>query len=271
MRSIIHISDLHFGKIDERLLQPLLTAINTIDPHVVVVSGDITQRARRGEYRAAQQFLQNIKQPMLVVPGNHDVPLYNFLARLLFPLRNYKKYISRDLSPFYRDEEMAITCVSTPRKTSIINGRISKKQLREVEHRLQGVAPGVARIVVSHHPFDFAEHMHKYLLVRRARLAMETFSRLGIDMFLAGHFHRAHIGDTTKRYKIENYAALVVQAGSTTSTRQRKRELPSFNKITIDGERIQVCRYEWHEKKSEYCLALSEHFIKKPGGWVRGG
>jgi 3',5'-cyclic AMP phosphodiesterase CpdA len=265
MRSIVHISDLHFGRINPKLLEPLVHSINLLNPHLVVVSGDLTQRARRSQYRQARSFLRKISHPMLIVPGNHDVPLYNVAARMFLPLRNYKKYISSNLSPFFRDEEIVVTGVSTARALTLIGGRINEQQIEEIANRLEGVPEEVIKIVVTHHPFDFT--VPKKLLVGRAKKAMQTFSRLGIDLFLAGHFHKAHIGDTTKRYKIENYAALIVQAGSTTSTRQRG-ETPSFNHLVIDARTIEIYRYDWSPADSAYCQVNVEKFKKTPRGWV---
>jgi len=115
LRTILHVSDLHFGRIDPATLEPLLAAAKEIRPHVVVVSGDLTQRARAWQFREARDFLAALPQPQVVVPGNHDVPLYNVALRFADPLANYRRYITDDLEPFYRDDEIAVAGINTAR------------------------------------------------------------------------------------------------------------------------------------------------------------
>ncbi len=106
MRTIVHLSDLHFGRIDPAVCRALAEDVSALNPDLVVVSGDLTQRAREHEFEEARVFLKSLPLPQLVVPGNHDVPLYNFVARFLRPLTRYQRYITSDLKPFYADTEM---------------------------------------------------------------------------------------------------------------------------------------------------------------------
>src|SRR3569832_1650921 len=101
MRTIAHISDLHFGRTDSAVLEGLKRAIVESKPDIVVVSGDLTQRAKRQEFVAAKRFLDALPRPQIVVPDNHDVPLYNVMARWLTPLTRFRRYISKDLAPFH--------------------------------------------------------------------------------------------------------------------------------------------------------------------------
>src|SRR5215203_3586099 len=107
MRTIVHLSDLHFGRVNPAILQPLLESVCAAKPHLVAISGDLTQRARTEEFKAAREYLDAIPFPRIVVPGNHDVPLYNVLSRFLRRLDLYRRFISDDLAPFYGDEEIA--------------------------------------------------------------------------------------------------------------------------------------------------------------------
>src|SRR6266850_3541000 len=101
MRTIIHLSDLHFGRVDRRIVAPLVAAIDELAPDLVAVSGDFTQRARTREFTEARAFLETLRFPRLVVPGNHDVPLYNVARRFLSPLGRYRRFIAEDLQPTY--------------------------------------------------------------------------------------------------------------------------------------------------------------------------
>src|SRR6266850_7144789 len=115
MRTLVHLSDLHFGRVDERLIKPLIAAVTEINPDLVAVSGDLTQRARSAQFQEARQFLDALPQPQIVVPGNHDVPLYNVFSRFGRPLDKYRRYITEDMQPFYADDEIAVIGINTAR------------------------------------------------------------------------------------------------------------------------------------------------------------
>src|SRR2546427_9837804 len=132
MRTLVHLSDLHFGRVDEQLIAPLISAVTEINPDLVAVSGDLTQRARTQEFREARAFLDALPQPQVVVPGNHDVPLYNVFSRFLQPLDKYKLHITDDLHPSYVDEEIAVVGVSTVRSLTIKGGRINEDQVARI-------------------------------------------------------------------------------------------------------------------------------------------
>src|SRR3954471_22415928 len=104
MRTIAHISDIHFGRTDPAVVEGLIADFAGRRPDVLVVSGDFTQRARAGQYMAAADYHRRLPAPQLVVPGNHDIPLYDVIRRFFFPLQRYRKYITKDLRPVYQDE-----------------------------------------------------------------------------------------------------------------------------------------------------------------------
>src|SRR5215210_6582583 len=115
MRKVVHLSDLHFGRVDESVLKPLIQTVEELKPDVVAVSGDLTQRARSHQFKEARAFLDALPGHQIVVPGNHDVPLWNVFARFLQPLTKYRRYITQELRPFYSDEELAIMGINTAR------------------------------------------------------------------------------------------------------------------------------------------------------------
>src|SRR2546426_7446331 len=122
MRTIVHLSDIHFGSVNEAIIAPLIRTINDLRPDVVAVSGDLTQRARAHQFKEARAFLDRLPKPQIVVPGNHDVPLHNVAARFFQPLRKYRRYITDDLRPFYYDDEIAVMGVNTARSLTIKEG-----------------------------------------------------------------------------------------------------------------------------------------------------
>jgi len=268
MRSIVHLSDIHFGRVHAHVVSPLIDAVRKVNPDLVAVSGDLTQRARSHQFKQARIFLDSLPKPQIVVPGNHDVPLHNVLARFVRPLRKYRRYITRDLRPFYHDEEIAVLGVNTARSLTVKGGRINEEQVSWMRERLCSSDPGAVKVVVTHHPFDLPEGHDERALVGRARMAMEQLASCGADLFLAGHLHVSHTTHSAKRYKIKGHSALVVQAGTAASTRGRGEE-NSFNVLRIDRPHIAVERFEWQLEHGEFGLVATERFRHTPDGWTR--
>ncbi len=266
MRTIVHLSDLHFGRVDQELLRPLQELVTRLAPDVVVVSGDLTQRAKTEEFKAARAWLDTLPGPQIVVPGNHDIPLYNVASRFLTPLRKYTRYVTLDLAPEYIDDEIAVLGINTARSLTFKDGRVNKEQLAQMRQRMASVGAGHTRIIVTHHPFDLPDTFDKDDLVDRAPLAMQAFSECGVDVLLAGHLHASHAGNSAQRYKIEGYAALVVQAGTATSTRGRG-ESNSFNVLRVNPDDVQVERYSWIEGTASFEPVRTECFRRSGDVW----
>ena len=177
MRTIAHLSDLHFGRIDHAVHRALADTVRSVAPDIVIVSGDMTQRARHAEFVEARRFPGGPAIPQILVPGNHDVPLYNLWLRTSRPLGRYKRRVSANLEPFYADAEIAVAGVNTARALTFKNGRINEEQLARVASRFADQAEDVAKIVVTHHPFEGASATDSEGIVGRARMAMAAFSR----------------------------------------------------------------------------------------------
>jgi 3',5'-cyclic AMP phosphodiesterase CpdA len=267
MRTIIHVSDIHFGRIDPATVQPLREAIARAAPDLLAVSGDLTQRARRHEFAAAQAFLESLPFRRLVVPGNHDVPLYNVFVRFLAPLARYRHTITDDLSPVYRDDEMIVVGVNTARSWTWGEGRINARQVDDVVAQLSDAPRDLIRIVVTHHPFDLPEGVREERLLGRAAMAMSKLSTAGADLFLAGHLHVSHIGHTAERYQIAGHSALVVQAG-TVSTRSRG-EQPSFNVVRIQRPHISIARSVWTQTAGVFTETAESSYRHTETGWIK--
>jgi 3',5'-cyclic AMP phosphodiesterase CpdA len=267
MRVVVHLSDIHFGRLNPDTVTPLAGAIRRLGPDLLAVSGDLTQRARRREFRAARDFLDALPCNRLVVPGNHDVPLYNVVTRFLTPLARYRRTITADLSPVYRDDEMIVVGVNTARSLTWGEGRINRGQVEAVVAQLASAPPDLIRIVVTHHPFDLPTGVAEARLLGRAAAAMEHLARAGADLFLAGHLHISHIGHTAERYRIGGHSALVVQAG-TVSTRSRGEE-PSFNVLRLERPRISVERLVWDAGRRDFAGSGESHYRRADEGWIK--
>ena len=176
MRKIVHLSDIHFGRVDRNVVERVIETINEIGPDIVVVSGDLTQRAKTSEFIEAKQFLDKLPKPQIVVPGNHDVPLYNVFDRFFRPLEKFRQYITEDLTPTFVDQEMAIVGVNTARSLVVKGGRVNRQQITHIQNIMCDVPQEALKVVVTHHPFDVPEHHDERDIVGRARLAMSLSS-----------------------------------------------------------------------------------------------
>lgn len=268
MRTVVHLSDIHFGSVDEAIIAPLIRTINEVEPDVVAVSGDLTQRARSHQFKEARAFLDSLPKPQIVVPGNHDIPLHNVITRFLQPLEKYRRYISDDLQPFYSDDEIAVLGINTARSLTIKGGRINETQVAWLREKFCSVGPEVIKILVTHHPFDLPEGHDDRDLVGRADMAMRELSTCGADLFLAGHLHISHTGHTAKRYKFAGRAAIVVQAGTATSTRARG-EANSFNVIRLSYSDVSIERLEWRPSQETFIASVTDRFRRDGAGWSR--
>lgn len=268
MRTIVHISDLHFGCVDEALLAPLKNAIDTVRPDLITISGDLTQRARVDQFKAARAFLKSLAFPQIIVPGNHDVPLYNIVARFFWPLRGYKRYITHNLAPLYADFEMAVAGINTARSLTIKDGRINDAQIEQTREILCAYDDSIVKIVVTHHPFDLPEGAHhERNIVGRAKRAIQRFAQCGADVFLSGHMHQSHIGSTALRYGEHGESALIVHAGTAVSLRRRGYQ-NGFNVLRVEKQRISVEHHEWDEANQHFTLIAVKHFVRSEKGWI---
>lgn len=268
MRTLVHLSDLHFGRVDPALVRPLIDAVRSLAPDLVVVSGDLTQRARTAQFVETRAFLEALPEPRIVVPGNHDVPLWNLFARFGRPLEKYRRHISDDLEPFYRDEEIAVLGLNSARSLTIKNGRINRAQLRTLHRRFGPLEPQVIKILATHHPFDLPVGYDEDDLVGRAELSMRALAECRIDLLLAGHLHVSHTGHTFERYRIAGHSALAVSAGTALSDR-RRGESNAFNLLRIARPRVRLARCAWNADRRQFLESGEEVFEQSPDGWRR--
>jgi 3',5'-cyclic AMP phosphodiesterase CpdA len=236
MARIAHLSDIHFGAHDPKVVSATEAWLQQQQPDLVIISGDFTQRARVEQFREASAYLNRLRAAgfqVLAVPGNHDVPLYDVARRFAAPLRRYKRYISNDLCPWFENGEVAVLGINTARSLTIKDGRINREQMKIIEDRFSRVPPEKTRILVTHHPLfsmPIGEGTELTEAVGRHQDAVTAVCRAGVHIALAGHFHRTY-AEAARKMVERAGGALVIQAGTATSTRLRNNELQSFNWI----------------------------------------
>ncbi|SNT35539.1 metallophosphoesterase family protein [Tropicimonas sediminicola] len=239
MPRIVHISDLHFGTEHPDLLAPLRQAIDAAQADVVAVSGDLTQRARRHQFRAARAFLDSLAPPWISVPGNHDVPLDKLWDRLLRPYGRYREIIGEDLCPVRQVGPVTLVGLNTVDPRSWQRGRIGRRAVRRACATL-AEAGGIG-VVVAHHPFDQLPDADKTLM-RHAAAAAGALAECGAQVILTGHLHRWRADPFVTRQQDRHL--LQVQVG--TSLSRRVRGQPNdFAVLDFDDAGVEVRRMTW--------------------------
>ncbi len=266
MKRVVHLSDLHFGRDRPELLRPLLAAVNDIGPDLVAISGDLTQRATPGQFRAAAAFLRALDAPVLSVPGNHDVPLHNLFVRVFMPWRRYRHWIARDLEPQHQDDEIVVVGVNTVNPLVWQQGWFRPAAVNRVCKAFaaqRGENDDRVRIVVAHHPMEHLPGERKRLM-RGAAGAVARLSECGADVVLSGHLHS---------WRAEPFAfvdghsqALQVHAGTGLSTRLRG-EVNDFNLLTLSAQRIVVARHAAGEGVADFAPVQERVFVNEAQGW----
>ena len=272
VRRILHLSDLHVGPpYLPDVAEAALEAATGLAPDLVVVSGDFTQRAKRGQFEEARRFLDRLPDvPRVVVPGNHDVPLWRAWERLVRPLGLYREHVAAELDGVLRLEGATVVWLdSTAPRRAISNGRIDPGQLDLCSRALEAVPPDDLRIVVTHHHFLPAPDFERDRAMPRARRALERFVALRVDMILGGHLHRAYIGHTLDVWAgaDREHGTVIVQCGTTTSRRGRgrEREKNTFNLVEVDpaGDRFTITHFA-HFADAGGFEPISRHEFPRP-------
>lgn len=269
MARLVHLSDLHFGAHDPAIVTAVEQEVERAAPDLVVISGDFTQRARTDQFQEACRFLTRLRDAghdVLAVPGNHDVPLYDVLRRFLSPLTRYRKYVDETLCPFHRLADAAVLGLNTARSLTFKDGRLNREQIDFVHREFDRVPGSDMRVLVTHHPLfalpvDDAGLLGKPL--GRQELALDAVQEVKVDLLLAGHNHRA---STHRASDLVTRAggALVVQAGTATSTRVRE-EPQSFNIIDLAAGKMSLALMRWTGERFE--AGVPTQFRRDSDGW----
>jgi len=248
--TILHASDIHFGKhFDPEAAEAFLQFFRELSPDLLVLSGDLTQRAKVGEYESARSFLGELAPvPVVVTPGNHDVPLYRVWERAFTPHRNYRTYISPELDTVTRIPGATVVALdSTAPRTAIVNGRLTDTQLRFAARAFRDAPEDDVRILTTHHNLARAPDYGPEQILPGHRRYLEAFARMGVELVLGGHLHRAYVASSVDVFPQDPTTPplVMVHSGTTTSKRGRTRERGgnSLNVIHISPSELRVVVY----------------------------
>lgn len=271
MTSIIHLSDIHFGRADPRAIEAFERWCRQSPADLVVVSGDLTQRARRWQFEAAMAFLKRIDHPWLIVPGNHDIPLDSPLERFFSPTARFRRYASSNLTPTWQNDHVSIVGLCTARPIALrprlfTEGAVSKHQLDRVARQFEQNDRPI-RIVVQHHPPVLSPGEYHTMVARHIgwRSTIRAYASMRVDLILYGHLHLHQIEHSESHLLEAGRRMLCVMAGSALSTRLHS-EPNGFNRISIDGERCAVESISL-EEGGFLCKAI-RRYQRDAGGWV---
>src|SRR3954471_18203282 len=276
MRTIAHISDIHFGRDQPAVTEAVIADIIAAKPDIVVNSGDFTQRAKLAEYAAARDFMAKFALPQVCVPGNHDIrALWDPIRRFFFPLNRYREFITKDLRPFYMDDQVAILGMNTARSWTWNwngfwkDGRISEEQLLDVKLRFGELPAEMFKIVVTHHPFIPPPKERPHGIVGGAYRALDMMEDCGIDMVLAGHLHMGYSGDVRTHHEGIKRSIISVQAGTAISNPRRGNGPNAYNLITITPPQVTITVRAW--TGSKFDRHVETHYTRIEGIWQREG
>ncbi len=259
MRRLAHVSDLHFGTETPSLVAALAESIRAFDPHLVIVTGDLTQRARPSEFERAQRFLSALEHPALVVPGNHDIaPLWSPFERAFVPFRRYRRHIGRELDQIWHDDELLVLAASSVRAFRWKEGSLSRSQRRWIQRTAERY-PRAVRLLATHHPV--AQHRPDHL----DRGVLETLLASDVSVCLSGHLHTSFSGLSVDRLG-QSGGVLEIHACTATSTRLRG-EANAYNRLTLVGRDLRVDSMAWDG--SSFTRAETAAFERTSAVWRR--
>ncbi len=242
MTTFVHISDLHFGRTHPQLIDGLHQSLADIQPSLVIMSGDLTQRARSREFLAAAAFLDHLQWPCLVIPGNHDIPAYNLAERIISPWRQWHRYLHYPLEPIMDNGSyIALGINSARRFSSVIDwsrGKISEAQSNAAAEIFLQQPADKLRVLVIHHPFSLPRQYHQRHIIGGRDKAIRVMKKSGVDIILSGHVHVAYT------HILEGL--IISHSGTTLSNRLVANSPNSFNIVRGDRRKLTIETREWN-------------------------
>jgi 3',5'-cyclic AMP phosphodiesterase CpdA len=255
MMRLLQISDLHFGTEQPDVMSALRALSHDKKPDVLVVSGDITQRATAEQFKNARAFCDSLGiAQMVALPGNHDIPLFNLFARLVHPYAAYKKAFGQVLELGLMTPALCLVTVNTTRWWRHKNGEVSAAQIDRVCQQLSCATPQQLRVVVVHQPVHVLRPQDEHDRLRGWQPAVRAWSAAGADIVMGGHIHLPYVCELSASVKSLARRMWCVQAGTAVSSRIRREAPNSVNLIEFanhGGELgCHVERWDYQQQQS---------------------
>ncbi|MEB3753456.1 metallophosphoesterase family protein [Acinetobacter sp. MD2(2019)] len=250
---LLHLSDLHFGTEKPECLTAIKQFCRQHPIEAIAVSGDLTQRAKFVQFLKCKHFLDSLDIPYLVVPGNHDIPLYHVWHRMLQPFASYKLFFG-ETERVLETEHYCLIGVNSIRRRHHTRGHISLAQIQYIDEILKHMPKHKLKMVVVHQPF-YASAQHPHGLKDcpiLGKMALQAWSKNGLFALLHGHVHQAAVYDLNQIYHLQQtHPVLEIHAGTATSFRLHQNYPNSFNVLMPDG---QVQHYQFHRIQQQFVL-----------------
>jgi 3',5'-cyclic AMP phosphodiesterase CpdA len=258
--TLLQISDAHFGTEQPAVVEALLRLAHEIQPAALIVSGDITQRARRAQFDAARAFVSRLSPPAVVaIPGNHDIPLFNVIARMFYPYAGFERIFGTHLEPEWHNDDFLVIGVNTTRARRHKDGEVSSEQILRVSKRLATASARQIRIVVTHQPVHVLRGSEIHNRLHGHAEAIPAWSNAGADIIMGGHIHLPYIAPLHEDYTEVRRRCWVVQAGTAVSTRVRRRHPNSVNLIKREDARTCVAeRWDYSAENDKFHCVKAE-------------
>lgn len=235
MKKLLQISDPHFGTAQPPVMEALVALARQQRPDVLVLSGDITQRATATQFREARAFCERLQIPqMLALPGNHDIPLFNPWQRLVTPYARYLQAFGPELEPVLDTAWLQLSTVKTTRRWRHKNGEVSARQIERVVARLRRAAPAQLRVVVVHQPVMVLRAEDEHDRLRGWEAAVRAWAAAGADIVMGGHIHLPYVCELSSCVNDLPRRLWCVQAGTALSSRIRREAPNSVNLLLCD-------------------------------------
>lgn len=235
MNKLLQISDPHFGTAQPPVMEALVALARQQRPDVLVLSGDITQRATAAQFCEARAFCERLQIPqLLALPGNHDIPLFNPWQRLVTPYARYLQAFGPDLEPVLDTAWLQLSTVNTTRRWRHKNGEVSDRQIERVAARLRQAGPGQLRLVVVHQPVYVLRAADEHDRLRGWEPAVRAWAAAGADIVMGGHIHLPYVCELSSCVSGLQRRLWCVQAGTALSSRIRREAPNSVNLLLCD-------------------------------------
>jgi 3',5'-cyclic AMP phosphodiesterase CpdA len=263
MINLVHLSDVHFGREVPKVINGLTEALHELQPERIIISGDLTQRAKHSEFSAFNEFRDSLPAPCFIVPGNHDLSAHRLIERFIYPWRKWRRYVNAELEPTLSTDDYLAIGKNTARRMGWYmdwsRGRINDGQIADVHTKVDAADEHQLRFLVAHHPFWLPATYEFRRLIGSRDEALEEFSAAGLDMIMSGHVHMAY-AEVVK-------GVIISHAGTTLSDRLLPDQPNSFNRITGDRDHLVIELFEWNGE--HFASHSQQHFKRTEHGWTR--